>query len=658
MECLARWAGQEKFRPAIRLALAAGAVSAVATALTGWLLAGQGGYERELLLRHQWLGFGAATLAVLSWLSRDRAWYFPLFSLGMLALVAAGHFGGSLTHGADYLFEKKHDPPDERAPVGALRHPDSVVFAGAIAPILERRCMSCHNHAKHKGGLRLDAPEWIRKGGKNGPVLVQGDPSASPLLQRLLLPLHHDDHMPPAGKPQPDPLELQLLEWWIAGGASFDLRWRDARLPGALEAALKKSETHDSAVPDVPLADPAAVAELRAMRVNVQALGAASPWLAVSFAGIPQPQPAHWAALKKLKGQIRDLDLSHTRFNFRNDLFLPDFSQITRLHLARTPVDAGIGPQLAQLKQLEFLNLAGTAVTDSLVDFLEKMPGLKNLYLWQTQITESGRSRLQKHCPGLRINTGSLLPDTVQLQLRPPKITLARSFFTDTLHLRLEYPAFRGVALYYTTDAAASPTRQSTLYAGPVVLDRTAHIRTFAAKDGWLPSPVVDAVVVKKNLSLGLVRLAKPPSPKYPARGAVSLTDDKIAELQGEDTWLGYEGEHLVAFLDMGRVVSVREVFVHCLENNVAWIFKPRGIQVATSVDGKQFRAQGSRSFPTNTRMGEMKTHLLSCPLPEPVRARYLRVRVQSPLQNPPWHPGKGQKCWIFVDELVVDGAF
>ena len=89
--------------------------------------------------------------------------------------------------------------------------------------------------------------------------------------------------------------------------------------------------------------------------------------------------------------------------------------------------------------------------------------------------------------------------------------------------------------------------------------------------------------------------------------------------------------------------------------NNVAWIFAPAAIQVQTSMDGKTFRPQGSRQFPANTAMGEPKAHLLPCDFPKPVEARYVRVFVKSLLKNPAWHPSGGQKCWIFVDEVLVE---
>jgi hypothetical protein len=42
------------------------------------------------------------------------------------------------------------------------------------------------------------------------------------MIQRLLLPLNDDDHMPPEGKPQPTLAEIAALQWWIERGAPVD----------------------------------------------------------------------------------------------------------------------------------------------------------------------------------------------------------------------------------------------------------------------------------------------------------------------------------------------------------------------------------------------------------------------------------------------------
>jgi hexosaminidase len=36
-------------------------------------------------------------------------------------------------------------------------------------------------------------------------------------------------------------------------------------------------------------------------------------------------------------------------------------------------------------------------------------------------------------------------------------------------------------------------------------------------------------------------------------------------------------------------------------------------------------------------------------------RARYVRVVAQNIGVCPAWHPGAGEKAWIFVDEIVIE---
>ena len=658
MECLARWRRRTDLRPAIRLALATGAATALGTAATGWLLAQNGGYDDALLLRHQWLGFGAAALALAVWRTQDFRWNFPLFALAVAVLTAAGHYGGSLTHGEQFLFETKPEEAATSQAVPAGLSPDSAVFAGLIQPILKKRCVSCHNSAKRKGGLRLDSPEFIRRGGKNGPVIVPGRPQESPLLRRIHLPIPDDDHMPPAGKTQLSALETQLLEWWVEQGADFQKTLRHLPLPAALEAAMKDApgaNRNPVFARNEPAAPAADLERLRALFVSVRTLGTSEPWLAVSFAGQPNPGKPHWEALHKIKRQTVDLDLSNARIGDGDLPQLADFPNLVRLNLAHTSARNGLAAVLLKLSYLETLNLTGAAVTDTILVALGQLPYLKRLYAWQSSLTPAGIERLKRQRPALQVETGAADADTARMALRAPKILYGRSFFDDTVHVLLDYPSFRGVTLYYTLDEAASPTTQSAQYRAPIVLNRTAHVRSFAAKDGWLPSPLADAVFVKKQYSPVQATLARPPSPKYPAKGAASLIDGEIADLQGSGTWLGYEGEHMTAILDLGKPQPVSRVFVHSLENNASWVFLPAGIRVETSADGKTYRPAGSRRFPVNTSMQEQKTHLLSCELEHAATARFVRVRVNSALKNPAWHPGKGQKCWIFTDEILVE---
>jgi len=34
---------------------------------------------------------------------------------------------------------------------------------------------------------------------------------------------------------------------------------------------------------------------------------------------------------------------------------------------------------------------------------------------------------------------------------------------------------------------------------------------------------------------------------------------------------------------------------------------------------------------------------------------QFVKVVINSNLQNPKWHPAPGAPCWVFIDEIMVD---
>ena len=58
-------------------------------------------------------------------------------------------------------------------------------FTTQVQPILTTSCAPCHHGAKGSGGLALDSAQAIVQGGRSGPVIKPGDPSNSPLYQRI-----------------------------------------------------------------------------------------------------------------------------------------------------------------------------------------------------------------------------------------------------------------------------------------------------------------------------------------------------------------------------------------------------------------------------------------------------------------------------------------
>jgi hypothetical protein len=217
-----------------RVILGVVAAGTAVTAGCGWLLSQAGGYDAQLLFWHRLTGFGLAGACAVTLLlcgSTRQCGYRLSLLTTLVLLVVAGHFGSTITHGRGFFTRYAPAPlrfflGEPTPPIVTASPPADVMqrrlFAEVVRPILQQRCLPCHGPEKQKGGLRLDSLAALREGGENGPAFVGGKPDESLMIQRLLLPLDDEDHMPPEGKPQPTPDEIGLLEWWINAGAPED----------------------------------------------------------------------------------------------------------------------------------------------------------------------------------------------------------------------------------------------------------------------------------------------------------------------------------------------------------------------------------------------------------------------------------------------------
>jgi len=103
-------------------------------------------------------------------------------------------------------------------------------FDKEIAPILAKRCLSCHQGWQAKGQLDLSAKSTAMTGGESGVAIVPSKPKESLLWQRI-----HDDEMPPK-KPLPE-AERLLIQTWIADGAV----WGTEKIEPFLESTSERA---------------------------------------------------------------------------------------------------------------------------------------------------------------------------------------------------------------------------------------------------------------------------------------------------------------------------------------------------------------------------------------------------------------------------------
>ncbi len=119
------------------------------------------------------------------------------------------------------------ETPAEIQTAAAVDH-----FQNRVEPVLRANCYQCHSAeaASVQGGLRLDSRPGIHRGGDSGPIVVEGKPEQSLLLQVL----RHENGL--AMPPDSDRLPPQIIadfERWIKDGAEDPRSVEPDRRPSA-----------------------------------------------------------------------------------------------------------------------------------------------------------------------------------------------------------------------------------------------------------------------------------------------------------------------------------------------------------------------------------------------------------------------------------------
>lgn len=324
-----------------------------------------------------------------------------------------------------------------------------VDFAKQVWPILQQRCVSCHEteHTgadgkvkKPKGRVVLDTKDGIETS-KRGKLVVAGKSTSSLLLETVSLPADDEDRMPPPK--EGDPLtkeQIDLIRRWIDDGADFGTwtgtpkgkgegdgkekekdggKGKGEERPGKGDAEPPKGGTKQSRA-DVLRRLEQGLAPLPAATLaafdggpfTVRRLGDDSALVGVGCAGHTDAvDDDALRALAPIAAHVAELDLGRTRVGDAGCAVIATMPRLVALDLRQTAVGNHGAKALTACKELRSLNLFGTKVGDYGAAALAELKALEDLYVWQTEVSAGAVVRLRESLPGLRVVLAAELPE-------------------------------------------------------------------------------------------------------------------------------------------------------------------------------------------------------------------------------------------------------
>ncbi len=187
------------------------------------------------------------------------------------------------------------------AGIGVVSGQEKVTYQDHVRPILENRCLNCHNADKKKGGLDLSTFMATMAGGSGGVSIEPGDAQASKLFQVVV---HSaEPFMPPKSDKIPA-AEAEVIAKWIAGGV-LETASSSAKAKKKAEFAMSAGGT--AGKPEGPAAMPEHLSlqpVVTPVRANAVTAMAHSPWAPLLALAAPKQVLLYHSETRELLGVL------------------------------------------------------------------------------------------------------------------------------------------------------------------------------------------------------------------------------------------------------------------------------------------------------------------------------------------------------------------
>nr|MBA2500587.1 chitobiase/beta-hexosaminidase C-terminal domain-containing protein [Chitinophagaceae bacterium] len=448
--------------------------------------------------------------------------------------------------------------------------------------------------------------------------------------------------------------EIEIITQWIRKGSDFQLRVADLSPDDTLRQIANKIFTKaEMAEYDFDEADPSTIEKLNTVNRVVVSEALGSPALAVNFFNSKLFSSDQLKELSTVKKHVVTLDLAKMPLKDDDIKIISEFENLRRLNLGFTGITGATLVELKKLKFLKTLTLSGTQVNAEQLKQLQSFPELKTVYTWNTPVAATDMEKLQQQIKNIRFETG-FRGDTIILKLSPPVLLNEEDFITAAVPLKLKH-YIQGATIRYTMDGSEPDSVKSPLFKGNETINSNTQIRAKAFKPGWISSDLLEANIYRNTYTPDTVIYLAKPNEKYQDETGKFLIDRQKGEADFRfGNWVGFRENRMEFILQFAAPVTVQSITLSSLVDVGGYIMPAKSFEIWGGEDAKNMKLLGRLvpEQPSEVKPSVMKG--FECKFNK-TTVKYLKIIGIPVAKLPAWHPGKGDKAWLFVDEVLVN---
>ena len=209
--------------------------------------------------------------------------------------------------------------------------------------------------------------------------------------------------------------------------------------------------------------------------------------------------------------------------------------------------------------------------------------------------------------------------------------------------------------LYYTLDGT-EPTEKSKKYTKPFKIDESCNLAVKAVAKGKEDSFAVHRVF--ERFYIKNTTFVNEPEKRYSKDADIALMNGKKGAVDGNwSDWLGFSGNDVEATVELTEALDITMLKIGFCHDPQRWVFWPKSVWVSFSKDGVRYTDWERAEMPVFTapdRMASLGRLEARARVNHP-QVRYVRIKMENLGVLPEWHPYKGEKAWIMVDEIQVN---